>query len=385
MIKCEKLFGIIDSLNEEYMQFLTDVCSIESPTEYKEGVDRVGGYFIKKAKEKGWKVEIGEQAVSGNTVCIKMNPEAKGKPVCLSGHMDTVHPVGSFGNPPIRTEGNKIIGPGVVDCKGGITASFFAMDALEKAGFTERPVKLILQSDEENSSRNSNKTTVDFMYEKAKGCVAFLNTEPGYREGHVITRKGILKFRFKITGKAAHSASCFEGASAICEAAYKIMKFEKYKETEGITCNCGIISGGSAENTVPETCTFTADFRFADDEQKAKIERIAEEVSAETYIEGTTTSYTVASTRCAMVRTDENVRLFEKVRKIYLENGLDDVKMISSRGGADSADMTARGITCLESFGTIGGNMHRLDEYIYTDSLLIAAKRIASVVYCIED
>ena len=77
-----------------------------------------------------------------------MNPDAKGKPVCLSGHMDTVHPVGSFGNPPVTFDDKNIYGPGVIDCKGGITASFMAMDALERCGFKRRPIKLILQGAE---------------------------------------------------------------------------------------------------------------------------------------------------------------------------------------------------------------------------------------------
>ena len=49
-MKCEKLFQTIEILNEEYLQFLTDICNIESPTEYKEGVDRVGQYISKKAE-----------------------------------------------------------------------------------------------------------------------------------------------------------------------------------------------------------------------------------------------------------------------------------------------------------------------------------------------
>ena len=48
-MKCEKIFEIIDSMNDEYIDFLSEVCKIESPTEYKEGVDRVGKYFIEKA------------------------------------------------------------------------------------------------------------------------------------------------------------------------------------------------------------------------------------------------------------------------------------------------------------------------------------------------
>jgi glutamate carboxypeptidase len=163
---CDNLFEIIDSLEEKYLQFLVDVCDIESPTEYKEGVDKVGKYFIEKAKEKDWQVEEQIQTVSGNCVCITLNPKASGQAVCFSGHMDTVHPIGSFGEKPTKIDGDIIHGPGVIDCKGGIVASFMAMDALEKCGFKDRPIKLILQSDEENGSRKSNKATISYICEK---------------------------------------------------------------------------------------------------------------------------------------------------------------------------------------------------------------------------
>ena len=382
-MKCKKLFEIIESLNDEYIQFLKEVCTIESPTDYKEGVDRVGKYFIEKARAKGWSFEVQEQKTSGNAVCITMNEDAKGEPICFSGHMDTVHPVGSFGENPVRCDDEKIYGPGVLDCKGGLTAAFMAMDALDRVGFKNRPIKLILQSDEENGSRNSNKTTVDFMCEKAKDTLAFLNCEPGSRNGHVISRKGICKFHFEIEGKAGHSAFCYNGASAILEAAHKIIKLEQYKDKDSITCNCGIICGGSAENTVPEYCKFSADFRYHTDEERQHIMKIAEKIASETVIAGTNCKVSFVSGRCLMPKTERNVKLFEKVRKIYLENNLCDVEMIASLGGADSADITQRGITCLEGFGMIGDNTHNLNEFAYLDSLILAAKRLAAVTYCI--
>ena len=55
---CKKLFERSGELEKEYIQFLIDVCKIESPTKYKEGVDRVGEYFIEKAKARNWKVEV---------------------------------------------------------------------------------------------------------------------------------------------------------------------------------------------------------------------------------------------------------------------------------------------------------------------------------------
>lgn len=383
-MKCDRLFEIIDSLNEEYIQFMIDICNIESPTDYKEGVDRVGQYFFDKATRKGWLAQRQKQEISGDCICITMNPDSPGAPVCFSGHMDTVHPVGSFGKIPVHLDGEKIYGPGVIDCKGGIAAGFMAMDALEKCGFSKRPVKLILQSDEENGSRNSDKSTVKYMYEKAKGCIAFLNTEPFIKGGLVITRKGIRKYRFEITGKSEHSSVCYMGTSAICEAAQKIIRLEQYKDKNSITCNCGLISGGVAENTVPEKCVFTADFRFNTEEQRQEVDRIVKEIASTSFLEGTSCNVTLASYRCAMAETKENLELFEKVKKIFNESGLPDIDLIYSSGASDTADLTQMKITCLDGFGTEGGNMHGLNEFAYINSLGQSAKRLASVAYCIE-
>ena len=164
----------------------------------------------------------------------------------------------------------------------------------------------------------------------------------------------------------------------------KIIRLEQYKDKNSITCNCGLINGGSAENTVPEKCTFTADFRFHTDEQRDEVMKVAKEIAETSFVEGTTCKLVLASERCAMMKTQRNLELFEKVRKIYLDNGLSDIEMLETLGAADSADLTQMGIACLESFGTIGGNIHELGEFAYLDSLVLAAKRLASVAYCIE-
>ena len=190
----EKLFEIIESKKEEYINFLKETAEIESPTTYKKGVDAVGEYFIKKGEEKGFKTEVFKQEKAGNAVIITMNPDSKEKPVCLSGHMDTVHPVGSFGEPCVKFEDNKMIGPGVCDCKGGCVNAFWAMDALKEMGYNKRPVMLLLQSDEETSSRESNCETIKYIIKKAENAVAFFNMEPCvYETSVILERKGIAK------------------------------------------------------------------------------------------------------------------------------------------------------------------------------------------------
>ena len=158
-----KIFDRIDDLEKEYLRVWEDICNIESPTSFKAGVDAVCEYITALAEKKGWGVEHFPQPVSGNAACIVINPSADASPICLSGHMDTVHPVGSFGTPPVRIDGEMIYGPGVCDCKGGIVAALLAMDAMDSEGFDLRPVKLILQSDEEVNSTLSDGETIRFM------------------------------------------------------------------------------------------------------------------------------------------------------------------------------------------------------------------------------
>ena len=127
----KKIDEIISSLEKEYVKFWEDVCNIESPTEYKEGVDKVGSLFIEKAEKLGFSTEKCVQKVSGDAICITMNEEIKEKPVCFSAHIDTVHPVGSFGYPAVKIKDGIIFGPGVTDCKGGAVAGLFAMNVLK--------------------------------------------------------------------------------------------------------------------------------------------------------------------------------------------------------------------------------------------------------------
>ena len=98
-MKCEALFQTIDELYETYLNVWEDICSIESPTDCKKGVDEVGAYVVALARRHGWLVEKLSQEVSGDAVCITMNADANARPVSFSAHMDTVHPIGLFGTP----------------------------------------------------------------------------------------------------------------------------------------------------------------------------------------------------------------------------------------------------------------------------------------------
>lgn len=380
-----KEFEIIESLEKEYVDFLVDICEIESPTLFKEGVDAVGRYISEKARKKGWDIEVFPQKVSGDAYCITMNPDAPGKPICISGHMDTVHPLGAFGKPAVKVEGDIIKGPGVSDCKGGIVGGFMAMDALDAVGYNARPVKLILQSDEENSSITSNKETIRFMCEKCEGADAFINLEPSETvtsKRILLERKGIVRYEFNVHGKAGHSAGCFNPwcASAINEAAHKIAELEKFKDGDGITCNIGIIKGGSAPNTVPEECMFTADFRFSDFEQLSQIEKAVEEISNKVYVEGTSCKAEKGSFRSPLPYSEKNYKLYERMNEIFKKEGFDTLEYAKSAGGTDAAYVSEKGIPTLDSLGIVSAGCHSLGEYGTVSGLKLCAKRLVALI-----
>lgn len=377
-----KAFDKIDEQKEIYFDIWEKVCDIESPTSYKAGVDAVGNFFVKMAKKRGWTVEVCRQEVSGDVICITMNSNVDKKALCLSGHIDTVHPVGSFGEKPTYRDHEKIYGPGVTDCKGGVVSAFFAMDILYQCGFCARPIQLLLQTDEETSSRGSKKSTINYICEKAVQGEVFLNLET-HGAGKVCTsRKGVLTYKFNIDGIEGHTSRCVtEGASAIADAAHKIMELEKLKDDDGITCVCSMISGGTSTNTIPGNCTFTANFRFATNEQYKWIEDFVKKLSQIEHVPGCKCSFEVLGERPAMEEQERNMKILEKVNHIFRQTGLAELEPRMLRGGSDAANVTEFGATCLDNLGSRGGGSHTRHEFAWLESLPEAAKRIVAIAY----
>ena len=378
----EHLRSVVERLQAKYVDVWEEICNIESPTMNKAAVDKVGEYCIRLAKERGWAVETFEHSVSGNAVCITMNPDATLPPVCLSGHMDTVHPIGLFGYPPVKKDAEKIYGPGVTDCKGGIVAGLLAMEALQTCGFTKRPVKMLLQADEEISSAPSNKQTIRYICEKAKGAIAFFNLESNMTGKVCLQRKGILNFLFTVTGQEAHSSMCaVRGANAIADAAHKILELEKFKDHDGLTCSCGVINGGSVPNTVAGACQFKVNVRFANDEQREYITRYVETLAKTEHVKGCSCKLEKISERIAMELLPRNVALFDRLNEIFAVNGVQTLEHQKTNGGSDAAYITAAGIPCIDSLGVLGGGTHSPQEFAYLSSLTERAIQLAVATY----
>ena len=376
----KSVFSEIEKLEKKYIDFLVNICNIESPTDFKEGVDAVGKFCAEHAEALGFSVEYHREKISGDALAITMNEDVDAPAVVFSAHMDTVHPVGSFGTPPTKIDGDVIKGPGALDCKGGIAVAFLAMEALKNSGYKSRPIKLILQSDEEISSITSEKRTIEFMAKSAEGCVAFINGEGRINKDRItVERKGIIRYDFEVRGVARHSSVCYDGVSAIAEAAHKIIELERWKDQNGITCCCGIISGGTKANTVADVCRFTADIRYKTKAELAEVKRRVTEIAEKSYLEGSSCILTVKSERGAMELSERNLALANKALEIFESIGLPAEGTQSANGGSDAANISEYGIPTIDSLGAKGGYLHSPLEYAYCASIAESAKRYAAI------
>jgi len=377
----QKVFEKIDELSEKYLTVLIDACNIESKTDDKEGVDKVGEYFASVANDMGYTIRKKDFEKAGNVYSFTYNPEGKKKQISLSGHMDTVHAKGSFGYPPTKIEGDYVYGPGVNDCKGNIAVELLVIEALKSCGYDERPVKLILQSDEEVNSSLSNHMTLEFIVDEARGSAAFLNAEYIALDRCLsIGRKGITSYKITIKGKKIHAGSCTLGASAIKEAAYKIVEFEKGNNNDSITFNCGIISGGELTNIVPDTCELFVEYRFKNMEQKKVADAKFKEIAEKSFVEGTESTAEQISTRLPMEPDDKNKKLVEIINEICKQVNIEPFGTKETSGGADSAYPSLAGIPTVDSIGIEGSGCHTLNEKARISSMAEMAKVVAAII-----
>lgn len=371
----------IEEHRDAMMDFWRQLVQIESGSANKAGVDAVARRVQAELDTIGAHTEIHEMKRAGNMLVSVLNEDVPEAPVLLLGHMDTVFPDGTVAARPFTMRDGKAYGPGVLDMKGGVTIAVFAMKALKEAGWSRRPVRLVLAGDEEVGHCDSD--CDQQIMEQARGAVAAFNCESG-RLGNevVIQRKGALTYRMDVTGIAAHAGNEPEkGRSAILEMAHKVIAIQNLTDwQQGTTYNVGVISGGTVANAVPDAASIIIDVRYLKKEYVPDIEAKLQDVARTTYVDGTKASLTRLSCCIPMERMAETDGLLAKVQDAYASFGMPRPSGITVGGGSDSAYTVAAGVPTICAMGVEGSRHHSPEEYAGIESLYARAKALAYVV-----
>lgn len=186
--------------------------------------------------------------------------------VILEAHLDTVS-VQGMTIPPFepRLADGKLYGRGACDTKGGLAAMMHAMATVKSRGIVP-PCEIWLAAvvDEEFSYRG-----VVSLCEGLTGQAAIVAEPTDLRA--VIASKGVLRWRIRVHGRAAHSGKPHLGVNAITHMARVVLALEgDHRRLAGLshpllgpaTCNVGVIRGGVQVNVVPDECAIEVDRRL---------------------------------------------------------------------------------------------------------------------------
>lgn len=360
------------------LQLLEQLVNIDSGSNNKNGVDKISSLLKAKFERLDFKVDVIKEKEYGNHL-VMQHRDATSPEIMIIGHMDTVFPEGTASLRPFTMKENRAFGPGVIDMKASLVSLFYALTTMKQAGKKGyKNVQIILNSDEELGSPSSRA----YIMQHARNKKFALILEAARPDGSIVTaRRGGGQFKIFIEGKSAHAGVEPEkGRSAIEELAHKIIHLQQLtNDKEGIHVNVGIISGGTAANTIPAQAEATVDVRISEMKQIQTVQKQIEKICETTYVEGTKTVLVGEIDRMPIEKTDKIVSLLNVIQQAGQEIGVTITDMATG-GSSDGSFTAAAGVATIDGLGPIGGFFHREDEYLEISSLLERTLLLAEVI-----
>lgn len=363
---------------DEILAGLRPWIECESPTYDAGAVNRMMDLAAYDLAAAGATVErIPGRMGFGGSVRARFPHPDMGKPgILVSGHLDTVHPVGTLDVLPFRRDGDKCYGPGIMDMKGGNYVTLEALRKLAAAGMqTPLPVTVLFTPDEEVGTPS----TRDLIENEAAKNKYVLVPEPARDDGGaVIGRYAIARFNLRTAGKPSHAgARLSEGRSAIAAMARKILQIEALTNDD-CTFSVGVIHAGQWVNCVSSACEAQA-LSMAKTQ-----EDLDRGIAAIMALAGTENGVEFQVTRGVTRPVWEpdqpgTMKMYDLAREIAREIGF-ELTAGSAGGGSDGNFTGYMGIPTLDSIGVRGQGLHTLGEYIEVSSLVERARLTAGLL-----
>ncbi|HEY5318672.1 MAG TPA: M20/M25/M40 family metallo-hydrolase [Solirubrobacteraceae bacterium] len=280
--------------------------------------------------------------------------------VVFHGHLDVVP--GRSEQFTARTEGDRLIGRGAYDMKGGLAAMMCALK--DVAGQDRVRVRFVCVPDEESEELDE-RSTDDFVKRGLGGDFAITGEPTDLHIG--VEAKGVLVMRIDVHGRAAHSSTPWLGDNAVLKAidvfrAIESLPFsrESSEMFDRPSINLGRIEGGEALNQVPERCLMAVDVRYLPGQDPgdilAQVRAIADIDVTRTFIHPPVT----------VARSNPYVRaLCDAVARSIPDR---EVMSVGRDGASDAASFIEAGIPAVE-FGPVGAGHHGPEEWVSLTSL----------------
>ena len=315
--------------------------------------------------------------------------------IVLSGHTDVVPVDGQpWTSDPFKLTDKgdgRLYGRGSCDMKGFIASSLALVpEALARP--RRKPLHLALSYDEEVGCVGAPVMLAELNRRgiRADGCVV---GEPTSMKP-VVAHKGGYFFRCKVHGKAAHSSLTPQGCNAIEHAARLICHirdladawraqgpFDAAFDVPHSTITTNLIAGGIAINTVPDTCSFSYDFRHLPGHDAEGIQAEVRRYVDEQLLPAMRREYADAridiecGAAVATLDASEQAAITQLVRALTQDQGVRKVAYGTEAGQFAQAGIPA--ILC--GPGSIE-QAHKADEYVELEQLALCDRFLRQLV-----
>ncbi|MGI8749778.1 MAG: M20 family metallopeptidase [Thermoleophilaceae bacterium] len=305
-------------------------------------------------------VEVKGESHNGRPVLAATVGAAEGPTVVLHGHLDVVPAHEPQFTP--RVEGDRLIGRGAYDMKGGLAAMMCAVRDLATQNTAK--VHFVCVCDEESDEQKHRAS--DFVVEKGYvGDFAITGEPTDLRIG--VQAKGVLGLRLEVEGRSAHGSTPWLGDNAVLKAVDVFRGIESMPFTRASSelfdrpsISLGRITGGDAINRVPDVCTIDLDIRYLPGQDPDEI------LAAVNAIEDTEVVHVFHREPIVVARDEPHVKvLAEAVSKT---TPVQDRIAVGRDGTSDVISFLNAGIPGVE-FGPCGDGHHGPEEWVSIESL----------------
>ncbi len=287
----------------------------------------------------------------------------------LIGHLDTVFPAGTAAARPFRVADGIATGPGVTDMKGGLLTLLYGLEAALAAGpLPFGRLTVIANPDEEVGSTSS---TPHVRRVAADSEVAFV-LECGRANGDIVSsRKGTIDYLVTVHGRAAHAGVEPEkGRSAILEAAHQVIGLHAVPAGfTGVTCNVGVIEGGTRSNVVAERVVLQVDLRAVDRASLVAADAAVRAIAAAPSVADVTIEVEERHRHWPMEKLERSGRLVTHAAGLAERLGF-ELRDAATGGASDANTTSGMGVASLDGLGPTGGLDHSPGEYLDVASIV---------------
>lgn len=211
---------------------------------------------------------------AGNVVGLSRGSKQKAPLVALTAHIDTVFPIDTPLN--IKTEGDKLVGPGIGDNGAGLTGLFAIASALKASGVKHAAGILFVANVGEEGEGDLRGMRYLFQESKWGDRIGSTVVLDGAGVDSIVTEAlGSKRFEVTVRGPGGHSWADFGTPNPIVTLSRAISRFSEVQVPNDpkTSFNVGVIQGGTSVNSIPESATMRVDIRSASTAQIDLLEK----------------------------------------------------------------------------------------------------------------